>query len=134
MTKITVNRTYEISDEILRNTVLDGYMLSHAIGYWAVDDEHDPEARTLRVEWYEREGDPDSKTEKTITYEDIAWAMAELAFGERELDVHRHYRNTVAGFFRELDDPVEQYPGGDIDSEVGDIIIQVAVLGNVIYG
>lgn len=134
MTKITVNRTYELSDKVLRDTVLEGYLLANAIRYWAVDYDHDPEARYLHVEWLENEADPDSRKAKTVSYEDIAWALAELAFGERDLDVHNRYRNVVAGFFRELDDPDEEFPGGDIDTEVGDIIIQVAVFGNVIYG
>jgi hypothetical protein len=128
--KVQVQRIYEVPDEVITDVVLD--MLHPAIQYWAAEWEVNEEERYVRV----RVRDDDDKTvfnPRVVQYADIAKAMVDLAFSPEDFGVARYYREQLFKFFGELD-ANEEFPGGDIDVEIADIIIQVAVLGKVIYG
>lgn len=131
-TIVKVEQQYEVPDKIVEDVFLDGYLLTHAIGYWAYDY-YLPGGRLFHVEWQAEEGNPKSLTGRTLSYGEIARAAGEVAFGRKDLDIAPVYRGYVANFFRELMEG-ERFPGGDVDSEVADIVIQTALFGKVIYG
>lgn len=129
--RVSVRREYEIPAKILLDTVLEDYLLSNAIRYWAKSFTIDASAhvRTLTVNWVE-----EGQTEETwdsVGFHRIAWAMAALAFSEEDFGINPYDRRRIVRFFQEIDDPDEEFPGGDIDSEIADYIIQVALFREV---
>lgn len=77
------------------------------------------------ITWREDPDDPGSKLEsKTITWEQIARGLMEIAFGRgARSDLVEHARRAV------IDDDA-----GEIDGEIADVAIQYALFDEIVYG
>lgn len=117
---VHIRHTYEIPDSVIEVVI---EMAGYGIAYWADEAQYDTEARKYKVhvaeddEWW------------TLSYEEIAQALVLVGTRNSGNYVDKYVRETL----RELEDG-EQYPGGDIDSHAADVIIQLAIYGEVIYG
>lgn len=109
--------------------------------YWAVsgkvvhsDQPHDPlnpdmDTCIESVEFEEEEaGTDDTARSKAITRDDVIDAMVKIAFdGDNRISLHAKHKATITNM---LMDP----ENADFDADDADHIIQVALLGDVIYG
>jgi hypothetical protein len=87
------------------------------------------DALTYTVRWtdYGRPGEDDEHHERTLTYQQIADALARVYAGEGNV------AGELAGYVRStLDD--QDDPDDVIDSDAADAVLQVALFGQVIYG
>lgn len=106
--------------ELFENIIDDG---GYAIGYWVSQGHHDAHAQTYRVtllpEYVE------SWVSKTITYQDLYNACNLLATGE--VSVNSNTKKVCQAIVTDPDDV-------DYDAEDADVIIQVALFGDIIFG
>jgi hypothetical protein len=103
-------------------------MAGFGMTYWAASADWERSAERYTVRWEQTEGDPDSLTERTVTYQQIANAMARIATD----DIEGLSAETAADVLTELRDTESE--GAEIDSPDGDQILQVALFGKVVYG
>lgn len=129
--QVQVWKKYTVPDRVIADVIID--MAGYGIKYWAKRAVWDSEKREYTVFWAEDDSDdPDMLSWHVLAYQDIAQAAAEVAFNT-DIRLNNTLTGYVREFFRELE-AGEEFPGGDIDSEVADAIIQVAIFGEVIYG
>jgi hypothetical protein len=113
----TIRMNVEITQEVIED-IIDG--AGYAIHYWATKAVVDTEAETYTV----TDGEDDK--EYVIHYQDIARAIQLLVDGDA--DVRADIREAVAL------DLLNYENAHRMDSEVYDVIIQLAAMGAVIYG
>jgi hypothetical protein len=116
MSKILI--ALEVSDEAIID-IIDGAE-EGGIGYWATRSIHDKANRTLTI----TDGE-DNKT-ITITYDQIVNAISDLV--NRRVSISPHITDAITS-----DLASEDY-GCHMDAECYDVIIQVALFGDVVYG
>lgn len=118
----TVRQTvkYEIPDEVI-DVIID--MAGYGIAYWATSAARFPEARKYKV--YVAEDDETF----TVSYNELAEALVQVATRDSGSYVDSYARQTLM----EIQDG-EEFPGGDIDADLADVIVQLAIYGEVIYG
>jgi hypothetical protein len=116
MSKILI--ALEVSDEAIID-IIDGAE-EGGIGYWATRSVHDKANRTLAI--------TDSQDNKTITitYDQIVNAISDLV--NRKVSISTHITDAITS-----DLASEDY-GCHMDAECYDVIIQVALFGDVVYG
>ena len=107
----------EISDDMIE-VLID--MAGYGIGYWSDLGEIDDKARTYTVRDTEDVGG-----RHTLTYEQLAEALVKVA--NRDVQVASYIVNYATNAIRD-DDP------GYIDSELADVVVQVAAFGEIVYG
>jgi hypothetical protein len=112
----TVELSVHITDEMVED-IIDG--AGYAIGYWASKAVFDSEAQTYEV----TEDEDDHRY--VITYEAIRTALVKLVKGE--VSIRSDIRDAITLDMIDRD-------GCRMDGECYDVIIQVACLGDVIYG
>jgi predicted DNA-binding protein with PD1-like motif len=116
MSKILI--ALDVSDEFITD-IIDGAETG-GIGYWASHSIHDPTNRTLTIT--DRE---DNKT-VTISYDQIVNAVSDLV--NRRVSISTHITDAITS-----DLASEDY-GCHMDADCYDVIIQVALFGDVVYG
>jgi uncharacterized protein YtpQ (UPF0354 family) len=116
MSKILI--ALEVSDEVITD-IIDGAE-GGGINYWASRSINDSDNRTLTIT--DRE---DNKT-VTITYDQIVNAISDLV--NRRVSISTHITDAITS-----DLASEDY-GCHMDAECYDVIIQVALFGDVVYG
>jgi hypothetical protein len=113
----------EFYDDILITAVEGG------IGYWCVGRNYqwsDEDQTTIEVHEEEQSGDIDLGW-IALDRAKIRHAVAVIMDRSNDLDLHESYRQRISEAYREND-------AGEIDADDADVIVQVAVFGNVIYG
>jgi hypothetical protein len=98
----------------------------YGIGYWAHSGHNDKLAETYAVTWDGEDfadSDPNSAGKRVLTYEDIAKAVEGLNTGEAK-----------AGDW--LIKQLAEWLNGEptMDTDLADVIIQVALFDEIIYG
>jgi len=122
MVNVTTTTTLNVSDEDIE-TIIE--MAGFGIAYWASAATVDSEARTYTVI------EQDADTAHSITYDRLANVIIEIATGQHQVGYTRAY---AENYLRELRDPeTAEYAGGHIDSDLADVIVQIAALGEVTY-
>lgn len=122
MVKIKIEREIDIPDNFIEDAIIDP--AGYGINYWAQSAEIDDEARTYTVT--DQFGDYGPKV---ISYDTLAQVLVDIAF-KRDHGVWSEWaRQAIA----ELD-AGEEFPGGTLDSEITDAIVQFAAFGELIYG
>lgn len=116
---VKIEKTYVIPEDII-DTIIE--MGGYGIGYWAVEAYADHAAQTYTV--VEEDG---NKFE--LTFQQLANALVLIGTRNSPNYVDQYAQRTL----REIEDG-EKYPGGDIDSDLADVIVQIAYFGEVIYG
>lgn len=121
--KYSVLTEVEIDDEFIEDAIIDtaGYGI-YGIASSAIVDS---DARTYSVRFY------DSHATVTASYDAIAEAFIDLSMGK--VQARSDIVEAAASTIRELQNG-EPFAGGDIDSEVASVIVQVAFFGKIVYG
>jgi hypothetical protein len=118
---ITITKTLdaELFDDIIETA---GY----GIGYWAQTLTHDIPSETVRIVFDGDDFDDDSPLatgEKTITHQGITDAIESLLKGDAKCGNY---------ILEQLRDYLNGEP--TLDTDLADVIIQVATLGEIVYG
>jgi len=92
----------------------------YSIGYWASAAVVDSEAHTYTVT------DGETGEIKTLTADQLLSAMLRLAYDE-----NANVTDSIAKYAREA---LTTGDYGDVDGEVADMVVQIAMHGEVVYG
>lgn len=121
-TLTTTTRTFEITTEMVADLIdTAGY----GIGYWATKAVVDETKQTYTVYWNKSDfsdGDLGATGKKVLTFLDVAKAVERVADRDGKIG---NYIVELAKDFIET---------GETDSDLGDVVIQFACLGEIIYG
>lgn len=99
-----------------------------SVGYWADRMFTDEDTATVSV--WELDVESDAEGTHVVTFEHIAKVIVEIA-----QDKHDYRADRVREFLADLNDPEEaRWAAGSIDGEDADVILQVALFGEVVYG
>lgn len=136
MTKLSYTVEVEITDDVLMDIVID--MAGYGMRYWAVGGLVDEDNRRYTVKWWDErriytDSDYTEPESKTTSFDDIVAVIGKIASGTPIKYLDDGTRAAVASFLVELQ-AGEQYPGGDIDGNAADQIVQVALFDEVIFG
>ena len=122
---VKIERVFEIPNGDIE-CIID--MAGYAIGYWATQGVHDSDALTYTVT-----PDPGYATTEgeqyVLTYAEIAKTLLDIATGEYEVGYPREYAEQYLATLFEGDPDA-----GYFDSEIADVVIQVACYKEVIFG
>lgn len=134
--KIKYTVEVEVTDQVLLDTVID--MAGYGIGYWAQRMHPDWDARNVTVTWWDEgrlasDSDYDEPERLKVDFDTIAKAIGRIAGGEPIEYLADSTRAAVGSFLVELQSG-EEFPGGDIDADAADEILQVALFGKVVFG
>ena len=125
MTSITASLTIEVPDQHVID-LLD--CAGYGIGYWASRATVNTEERTYTV----LEQDEDQPA-RVVTFSQIADALVRLGAGDFECgDTVRRYASAYVTDMltvNQLDDAT-----GNFDSDLGDVIVQLAFFDEIVYG
>jgi hypothetical protein len=128
MVLVRIEREIEIPDNFILDAIIDP--AGYGVNYWADLAEIDEEARTYTVK--DKFGDFDAKV---ISYDTLAQVLADIAFRSEKWGIEPDSDWTVwarrAIFELETG---EEFPGGTLDSEITDAIVQIAAFGELVYG
>ena len=122
-TTIQFQHTVDIDDDDMAGLI---EMAGYGINYWATWAKHDAEARTYEVR-YEDLDDPDKEARTVLSYEALGKVLVEVATGQHDvvnIYAQRYLASVMAG----------DSDAGDIDSELADIVVQLAIFGELVYG
>lgn len=106
--------------ELFENIIDDG---GYAIGYWVSKGHHDADAHTYKVTLQDE--CVDEWKSKTITYQDLYDASKKLASGE--VKVNSATKKVCQQIVTDASDV-------DYDADDADVIIQVALFGEIVFG
>lgn len=119
----------------MRATLTDQNMLDildtagYGIAYWASKATVDKEARTYTVWWYDGDDYPASQV---VTFDELTEAFNKLLMNDEPRlvgsYVHKYFLYAYA------DRDVNGIDAGHIDAEAADVLVQVAMFGEVIFG
>lgn len=129
MVTVKVKRVIEIPDNFIEDAIIDP--AGYGIGYWAVSAEMDPYARTYTVTEQSAHGVGDPATH-VISYDKLAQVLVKIAY-KPEYARWEDWAAWAQEAINELE-AGEEFPGGTIDSELADAIVQFAAFGELIYG
>lgn len=103
-------------------------MAGFGIGYWASKAVVDSRAQTYTVTESDShdEGKP---VKKTLAYSDIARIVLEVGAGKHEVGFPREYAQQYLTSLQ-AGDP----DAGIFDSDIGDVVIQIAMFDEIVYG
>ena len=113
----TIELALDVSDEVIED-IIDG--ADYAIGYWAENADHNQQNKTYTF-WETEEG-----VEHKVSYQDIIDALSKIARGD--VRVRTDIRDAI------VVDLVDYSRACRMDAEVYDVVIQVAALGDIVYG
>lgn len=117
---VHIRKSYTIPDDVVK-TIIE--MAGYGIAYWADEAQYDDVKRTYKVLVSE-----DDEV-FTITYQQIAEALVLVGTRETPNYIDKYARDTLM----EIQDG-EEFPGGYIDADLADVVVQLAIYGEVIYG
>lgn len=119
-------RTREFNADVL-TTALEG-----GIGYWsqASEIQRDADLRVLSVK-LQPECDPDDFEPRTVTPADVDRGIGLILAGT--VKVRGDILESVRADVRELIEG-EEIPGGNIDADGADVIVQAAMFGEIVFG
>lgn len=130
MTKfhVMVEKDYDISDQFILDAIIDP--AGYGINYWANLAEIDEEARTYTVR--DMFGDFNAVQ---ISFDTLAKTLIDIAYHPEEvgLDYSTEWSDWAREALWEIEHS-EPHPGGSIDSELADVIVQIAAFGELMYG
>ena len=106
--------------ELFGNIIEDA---GYAIGYWADEAHHDADARTYAVTIQDEYADEFEN--KTLTYDDLLEASKKLASGA--IKVNSQTKSVCQAI---VSDPSDV----DYDADDADVIVQVAMFGEIVFG
>lgn len=119
----TFSRTIELDGELIEEIIETA---GYGIAYWAHTAHHDRLAETYTLTWdgsdFE-DSDPNSAGEHRLEYSDIAKAVENLYNAKVKMN---------DGLLNQLEEWVNGHPTMDVD--LADVVIQVALFGEIIYG
>tara|TARA_R110000782_G_scaffold186634_1_gene276838 strand:- start:802 stop:1167 length:366 start_codon:yes stop_codon:yes gene_type:complete len=120
---------YKVTDSEIEDIIETA---GYGMNYWAVRGVVDSEARTYTVTT-----DPDlidDEEPATLSYD----YLLEVAFSisEGQYEVSENIRSYFIDWRDALkaDDEESQWAGGSIDSDAGDVLVQIAIHGEIVYG
>lgn len=119
----TFSRTIELDSELIEEIIETA---GYGIAYWAHTAHHDSLAETYTLTW---DGDdfadenPNSAGEHKLDYPDIAKAVESIYNGNIQIN---------EGLLNQLEEWVNGHPTMDVD--LADVVIQVALFDEIIYG
>lgn len=113
----SIDIALDVTDEIIED-IIEG--AGYTIGYWASEAHYDSEARTYTVT------DNEDSSEYHITYDDISKAIEKIV--TKKVKLRGDIREAI------VLDLVDYHNAHHMDAEVYDCVIQVACLGDVVYG
>ena len=120
---------YKVTDEDIED-ILD--TAGYGMNYWAYEAHVDSEARTYTVRT-----DPDLIDDEepvTVTFDKLLETAFRIAGGQYEMN------DSIRECFIDwhealmLDDEDSQYAGGFIDADAGDVLVQIAINDEIVYG
>jgi hypothetical protein len=120
---------YKVTDSEIEDIIETA---GYGMNYWAVRGVVDSEARTYTVTT-----DPDLIDDEepvTLTYDhllEVAFRIAEGAY-----QMNNSIRESFGQWHDDIvaDDDESQWAGGSIDSDAGDVLVQIAIHGEIVYG
>jgi hypothetical protein len=120
---------YQVTDEQIED-ILDA--AGYGINYWCIGAVIDSEARTYTVET-----DPDLTDDEapaTLTYDKLLETAFRIAGRQYEVNdgIREYFTEWLEAL--EADDEDSQWAGGFIDADAGDVLIQIAIHGEIVYG
>jgi hypothetical protein len=120
---------YKVTDSDVEDIIETA---GYGMNYWAVRGVVDSEARTYTVTT-----DPDLIDDEepvTVTYDHLLDVAVRIAGGQYR--VSEGMREYFAEWHDALkaDDEESQWAGGFIDSDAGDVLVQIAIHGEIVYG
>lgn len=119
MAEYEFNAKVVVTDEMLDTLISN---LEYAPPAWLVRLR--PSKGGWAISWLEDEADPNSRTEKRVTRQQLAQGLAEVAFGRgARSDLIEHARAAI----------FEADPG-EIDREISDCALQYAVFDDITFG
>lgn len=120
---------YNVTDEEIEDII---EAAGYGMNYWAVRGEVDSEARTYTVTT-----DPDLIDDEepvTVGYDQLLEVAFRIAGGQYEVNdgIREYFYDWHEALL--ADDDESQYAGGYIDSDAGDVLVQIAIHGEIVYG
>lgn len=115
--EVKIEKTYDITDEII-DVIIEG--AGYGIAYWADELTQHSDRISIHI--------PEDGY-RVVSHQKLAEALVHIGTRNSPNYVDQYAQRTL----REIEDK-ERYPGGDIDSDLADVIVQIALFGEVIYG
>lgn len=120
---------YKVTDDEIEDLIESA---GYGMNYWAVQGDVDSEARTYTVTT-----DPDLIDDElpvTVTFDHLLETAFRIAGGQYE--VGGHIREYFTDWLEALerDDDESQYAGGFVDADAGDVLVQIAIHNEIVYG
>jgi hypothetical protein len=121
---------YKVTDSEIED-IID--TAGYGINYWCVRAVVDSDARTYTVTQDPELAEPGDEP-IVLEYDSIVKVAEHIANGHFE--VGQHIRDYFVEWLDALkaDDEDSQWAGGFIDSDAGDVLIQVACFAEIVYG
>jgi hypothetical protein len=123
MSNVSIGVTVSISDQTLID-MLDA--AGYGIGYWASSMEVDEEGKKVKVTEHD-------ESVHEFDFDRVRWAFGQLAQPRQQ-----HVNKQLWGYFMaavaECDEKTREIDAGYIDSDAGDCLVQLAALGEIVYG
>ena len=121
-TTFTYTATLEIDTEMFEDIIETG---GEGIGYWAHNAKHDQNAETFTVHYDGTDFDDTTLASgvKTVSYEDLGNAVVKISKGDA---------NAGNWIVEQVNQWLNGHPTMDVD--LADVVIQVALFGEIVYG
>jgi hypothetical protein len=125
-TNINASLNIEVPDQDIEDLIDAG---GYGIGYWCARAEIDEEKKTYTISPDAEAIDGGFKPTYKLTYAKLAEVLVDIAIGKYEVGFPRKYAQewlvaTIAG----------EGDGGYLDSDIADVVIQIACFGEVVFG
>jgi hypothetical protein len=120
---------YKVTDSEIEDIIETA---GYGMNYWAVRGVVDSDARTYTVTT-----DPDLIDDElpvTVTYDHLLEVALRIAEGAYQMN--DSIRESFGQWHDDIvaDDEESQWAGGSIDSDAGDVLVQIAIHGEIVYG
>ena len=130
-TTLSYKVEYQVSDETITD-MLDA--AGYGMTYWATSMDFKARGDNLYIEVTEGEEDDDGKPKvHEATYAKLREAFGKCADPNQDLIgqwVHEYFVNAV----KDRDEKTGEIDAGHIDASAGDVWVQIALFGEVVYG
>lgn len=127
MVLVRIEREIEIPDDFILDAIIDP--AGYGINYWADLAHIDEELRTYTIR-----AQGESKRHK-ISFDTLAQVLVAFAFTPEKYGIapDSDWVEWARTAIFELETG-EEFPGGTLDSEITDAIVQIAAFGELVYG
>lgn len=121
MAEYAFNAKVYVTDEMIDTHLAN---LEHSPPSWLEGMAASATGATISFVWLEEEGVRSSAEKKTLTRQQIAEGIAEVAFGRgARSDLIEHARRAIL-----------EADAGEIDGEISDVAIQYSLFDEIVYG